>query len=145
VRRLADDVPAEAIAVIPAERTSTAASRTALPETVPHSDAAVTAGAAMLLGAAVAARDAGLLRHAFRDRLHEPYRAAGAPLFERVKRLVPEALGVTLSGSGPTVIAWVVDAVDSDRVAAYLRSELGTTARVLPIAVAREGAAAQVH
>ena len=145
VRRLADAVPADAIAVIPSERTSTAASRTALPETVPHADAAVTAGAAMLLGAALATRDAGLLRHAFRDRLHEPFRSAGAPLFERVKQLAPEALGVTLSGSGPTVIAWVADAVDRERVAAHLAAELGETATVLPIDVAREGAAAQVH
>ena len=145
VRRIADDLPAEAIAIVPAERTSTAASRTALPETVPHADAAVSAGAAMLLGAAIATGDAGLLRHAFRDRLHEPFRAGGAPLFDRVKQLVPEALGVTLSGSGPTVIVWLVDALDRDRVAAHLATELGATASVLAIAVAREGAAAQVH
>ena len=145
VRRIADNVPADAIAVVPSERTSTAASRTALPEQVPHADAAATAGAAMLLGAALASGDADLLRHAFRDRLHEPYRAAGAPLLDAVKRLVPEALGVTLSGSGPTVIAWVADAVDRDRAAAHLASELGTTADVLPLGVAQEGAAAQVH
>jgi homoserine kinase len=144
-RRIADDVPAETIAVVPAERTRTAASRTALPETVPHADAAASAGAAMLLGAALAKGDAGLLPHAFRDRLHEPFRAAGAPLFDRVKRLVPEALGVTLSGSGPTVIVWMVDAIDRDRVASHLTSELGATATVLPIGVAREGAAAQMH
>ncbi|MGN6798862.1 MAG: homoserine kinase [Gaiellaceae bacterium] len=145
VRRIADDVPADAIAVVPSERTSTAASRTALPEHVPHTDAAVTAGAAMLLGAALASGDADLLRHAFRDRLHEPYRGAGAPLLDAVKRLVPEALGVTLSGSGPTVIAWVADSVDRDRAAAHLASELGATADVLPLGVAHEGAAAQMH
>ena len=145
MRRIADGLPAETIAVVPSERTSTAASRTALPETVSHADAAVTAGAAMLLGAAIASADAQLLRHAFRDRLHEPFRSRGAPLLDRVKRLVPEALGVTLSGSGPTVIVWVIDAIDSDRVAAHLTSELGATATVLPVAVAREGAAAQLH
>lgn len=145
VRRIADEVPADAIAIVPSERTSTAASRTALPAEVPHADAAETAGAAMLLGAAIATGDADLLRHAFRDRLHEPYRAAGAPMLDRVKRLVPEALGVTLSGSGPTVIAWVADAVDRDRAAAHLSSELGATATVLALAVAHEGAAAQVH
>jgi homoserine kinase len=145
VRRIADRLPADAIAVVPSERTSTAQSRTALPKTIAHADAAVSAGAAMLLGAAIATGDAELLRHAFRDRLHEPFRAAGAPLFARVKRLVPEALGVTLSGSGPTVIAWVEDAVDQDRVAAHLTAELGSAATVLPLAVAREGAAAQAR
>jgi homoserine kinase len=144
VRRIADDVPAAAIAVVPSERTSTAASRVGLPDTVAHADAAVNAGAAMLLGAAIATGDGELLRHAFRDRLHEPYRGAGAPLLERVKRLVPGAVGVTLSGSGPTVIVWA-DPADTDRLAVHLTSELGATARVLPVDVAREGAAAQVR
>jgi homoserine kinase len=112
---------------------------------VTHADAAATAGAAALLGAAIASGSATLLRESFQDRLHEPFRAAGAPLFDRVKRLVPEALGVTLSGSGPTVIVWMVDAIDRDRVASHLTSELGATATVLPIGVAREGAAAQMH
>ena len=145
VRRIADGLPADAIAVVPSTRTSTAASRTALPESISHADAATTAGAAMLLGAAIASGDPDLLRHAFRDRLHEPFRAAGAPLLERVKRLVPEALGVTLSGSGPTVIAWVADAVDRERAAAHLAAELGAVAEVLPLGVAQEGAAAQLH
>jgi homoserine kinase len=144
VRRIADDVPAAAIAVVPSERTSTAASRVALPETVAHADAAVTAGAAMLLGAAIATGDGELLRHAFRDRLHEPHRAAGAPLLDRVRRLVPGAVGVTLSGSGPTVIVWA-DRADTDRLAVHLTSELGGTAKVLPVDVAREGAAAQMR
>lgn len=144
VRRIANRLPAEAIAVVPSGRTSTTASRRALPESVPHADAAVSAGAAMLLGAAIAADDAELLRHAFRDRLHEPFRGAAAPLLGRVRRLVPEALGVTLSGSGPSVIAWV-DAGDQARVAARLTSELGATAKVLPIAIAREGASAVKH
>lgn len=142
VRRIADDMPAAAIAVIPSERTSTAASRTALPETVPHTDAAVSAGAAMLLGASIAANDATLLRHAFRDRLHEPFRGSGAPLLARVRRLAPEAIGVTLSGSGPTVIVWS-EHETRDGIATHLASELGGTATVLPVAVAREGAAAQ--
>jgi homoserine kinase len=142
VRRVADDLPAAAIAVVASDRTSTAASRTALPETVSHADAAVTAGAAMLLGVAVARGDADLLRHALRDRLHEPFRASGAPLLDRVKMLVPEAIGVTLSGSGPTVIAWT-DLLDRDRVVTHLASELGAAATVLPVAVAREGASAQ--
>jgi homoserine kinase len=141
VRRIADDMPAAAIAVIPSVRTSTVASRGALPESVRHADAAVSAGAAMLLGAAVAAGDAELLRHAFRDRLHEPFRAAGAPLLERVRHLAPEAVGVTLSGSGPTVIAWT-DPSDRDRVVARLASELGTAAHAVPLAIAREGARA---
>ena len=57
---------------------------------------------------------------------------------------VPEAVGVTLSGSGPAVVVWA-DAADSTRIAANVSSELGAAATVLPLAVAREGAAAQVR
>jgi homoserine kinase len=143
-RRIADDVPAAAIAVVPVERTSTVASRSALPETVSHADAAVTAGAAMLLGAAVAGGDPGLLRHAFRDRLHEPFRAAGAPLLLGVRDAVPEAIGVTLSGSGPTVIAWV-PRDDQDEIVLRLASELSDVAAVIPVDVAQRGAHADDH
>jgi homoserine kinase len=139
LRRIADDLPAAAIAVIPSARTSTVESRHALPESVRHADAAVSAGAAVLLGAAIAAGDPDLLRHAFRDRLHEPFRISRAPLLERVKRLAPKAIGVTLSGSGPTVIVWAEEA-DRTRLAAQLASELGAAATVLPVDVARVGA-----
>lgn len=138
-RRIADTMPAAAIAVVPAGRTSTVASRAALPETVTHTDAAVSAGAAMLLGAAVASGDTDLLGHAFRDRLHEQYRAAGAPLLAQVRGLAPDALGVTLSGSGPTVIAWVAPA-DRGAVVKSLTTALAGTATVLPLDVARDGA-----
>jgi homoserine kinase len=141
-RRVAADVPAAALAVVPATRTSTAASRGALPETVSHADAAATAGAALLLGAALGSGDASLLVPALRDRLHEPYRTAGAPLLERVRELAPPGLlGVTLSGSGPTVIAWV-DRASSDAAAAALRASLETEADVRPLAVAQHGATA---
>ncbi|HET7146740.1 MAG TPA: homoserine kinase [Gaiellaceae bacterium] len=141
-RRVADDVPAAAVAVVPATRTSTAASRGTLPETVSHADAATTAGAALLLGAALGSGDASLLAPALRDRLHEPYRAAGAPLLERVRELAPPGLlGVTLSGSGPTVIAWI-DRASADNAAASLRAYLGAEADVLPLAGSQHGAIA---
>jgi homoserine kinase len=93
----------------------------------------------MLLGAAIAAGDEGLLRHAFRDRLHERYRAGGAPLLEHARRLAPDALGVTLSGSGPTVIVWA-DRADRERIAADLTTAFAGEASVRPIEVANDGA-----
>ncbi len=99
-RRIADDLPLVPVVVVPEERTSTKGSRAALPATVSHQDAVTSAIGAALLGAAIAAGDAELLRAAFRDRLHEPYRSS--PLLERLRARYP----VTLSGSGPTVIVW---------------------------------------
>jgi homoserine kinase len=128
------------VAVVPPQRTSTSASRDALPESVPHADAAATAGAALLLGAAIASGDATLLAPALRDRLHEPYRAAGAPLLERVRAATaPGMVGVTLSGSGPTVLAWV-ERGSADAAVEALRSSLGAEATLLPLRIAPAGA-----
>ena len=70
---------------MPAARTSTAASRNGLPETVTHADAAHNAASAALLGAAIASGDAELLRDAFDDRLHEQYRIGNAPLLQALR------------------------------------------------------------
>ena len=107
VARVADDLPATPIAVIPETRVSTAESRRALPETVTHADATFTVARAALLGASIASGDARLFAASHDDRLHEPYRAASAPLLAELRAGLPDgALGATLSGSGPTVIVW---------------------------------------
>jgi len=107
VTRLADDAPAEPVALVPDARVNTKESRSALPDTVPHGDAAHTAARAAYLGAALASGSPELFAEALDDRLHEPYRAARAPLLAQVRDDLPAgALGATLSGSGPTVIVW---------------------------------------
>jgi homoserine kinase len=106
--RVADDAPAAPIALVPARQVETTAARAALPEAVPYADAAFTAGRAAALGAALANGSQTLFATALHDRLHEPYRAANAPLLGAVRSDPPtHALGATLSGSGPTVIVWV--------------------------------------
>lgn len=107
IARVAERLPASPIALVPDTSVSTAASRASLPASVSHADAAYTAGRAALLGAAAASGDEGLFAAALADRLHEPYRAADAPLLAQVRNAPPAgALGATLSGSGPTVIVW---------------------------------------
>jgi homoserine kinase len=107
IARLADDVPAVPIALVPEATVSTAAARDALPARVPHADAAFTAARAALLGAGLASGSEELFAQALADRLHEPYRAETAPLLAAVKELLPAgALGATISGSGPTVVVW---------------------------------------
>lgn len=139
--RVAADLPLAPIVVVPAGRTNTSESRASLPDTVSHADAATTAGRAALLGAAIAAGDAALLRDAFADdRLHEPYRAPAAPLLEDLRGALPDgAAGVTLSGSGPSVVVWA----EKDRVGAVaddLRRRLPQDTQVLPLRIATEGA-----
>jgi len=107
IARVADDLPAAAIAVVPQERVNTTASRAALPLTLSHADAAYSAGRATLLGAALAGNDAALLAASAGDLLHEPYRAERAPHLAAIRDDLPAgALGATLSGSGPTVLVW---------------------------------------
>lgn len=141
IARVGDGVPAVPIAVVPETQVETAAARAALPETVPHVDAAFTAGRAALLGAAFASRDPELFAAALADRLHEPYRAAGAPHLAELRADPPTGtLGVTISGSGPTVIVWA-----REESAAACRAELEgrlLNAAVLELAVAGRGALA---
>ncbi len=141
-QRLAADLPLAPIVVVPSERTNTRTSRATLPVSIDHADAAAAAAHAALLGAAIASADAGLLRDAFRDeRLHEPYRAASAPLLDELRGALPDgAVGATLSGSGPSVVVWAEKGRAAE-VAAELERRL-PEARVLSLTIASEGAEA---
>ena len=139
VERIAEDVPAVPIALVPETTVETAAARAALPPEVPHADAAFTAARAALLGAALASGSPGLFAAALDDRLHEPYRAASAPLLAAVREEPPAgALGTTVSGSGPSVMVWARED-EGDAVAAEL-SDRFPDVRVLWLSVSKEGA-----
>ena len=74
------------IAIVPRDVTvETQAARAALPETIPHSDAAFTVARAALLGAAVASGPLSCSPRPLDDRLHEPYRAPHAPALAAVR------------------------------------------------------------
>ena len=104
---MADSVPAVPIALVPDTTVATAEARAALPEEIPLGDAVFTVGRATLLGAGLASGSSDVFAAALNDRLHEPYRAANAPLLAEVRDELPAgALGATISGSGPTVIVW---------------------------------------
>lgn len=139
-RRLASDLPLVPILVVPAERSNTVASRSALPFTVKHEDAAASVASATLLGAAIAQQDPSLLEESFDDRLHEPYRLGASPLFARLREKPPgRAAGITLSGSGPSVVVWTAEE-DAADVAAELERDLSPDTTVLPLRVAQRGA-----
>jgi homoserine kinase len=138
--RIAGDMPVAAILAVPAARTSTAASRGGLPEKVTHADAAHNAASAAMLGAAIAGGDVTLLRDAFDDRLHEQYRIGNAPLLQALRVHAPDGtVGVTLSGSGPSVVVWAQNDRAAD-VARELEQSLPDDTMVLPLRVAQEGA-----
>src|SRR6266536_1203606 len=95
------------VVFVPAERGLTEVARAALPASVPHRDAAFNAGRSALLVHAVTQAPE-LLFPATEDRLHQPYRAAGAPASAAlVARLRAEGVAAVVSGAGPPVLALV--------------------------------------
>jgi homoserine kinase len=137
-QRIAATLPLEPVVVVPsAGRVNTLASRDRLPEQLSHDEAAAAAAQAALLGAAIAAGDAELLANAFHDRLHEPYRLDDAPLLAALReRPVGGQVGVTLSGSGPSVVVWTHD----EAAVVPSLQERFPDADVLPLHIATEGA-----
>lgn len=90
---------------VPSEHSLTETARAALPATVPHADAAHAAGRAALLVHALTAAPERLLE-ATEDRLHQPYRATGAPATAAlVDRLRAAGVAAVVSGAGPSVLA----------------------------------------
>ena len=95
------------VAFIPQRESRTHDMRAALPATVEHAAAARQAGRCALLATAIMTSDAGLLRTAMIDELHQPYRlphlAGSAEMIEMAYER--GAAGACLSGAGPTVLA----------------------------------------
>jgi homoserine kinase len=86
---------------------STASSRGALPEMVSREDAVFNIQRASLLLCALQTGNFALLRQAFQDRIHQPYRQRLVPgLSEALALEHPDLLGVCLSGAGPSVAAF---------------------------------------
>ncbi|MFE3000893.1 homoserine kinase [Nocardia sp. NPDC059246] len=94
------------VVLIPEERSATAHTRGLLPETVPHVDAAFNASRSALAVVALTQRP-DLLLPATADRLHQGYRASALPLTTKwVERLRAAGIAATVSGAGPTVLAF---------------------------------------
>jgi len=93
---------------VPAEQAGSAkteAARAALPDRVPHADAAFNAGRAALLVLALTGRP-DLLLAATEDRLHQDYRAAGMPASAGlIGSLRRRGIAAVVSGAGSSVLA----------------------------------------
>lgn len=95
------------VAFIPQRESRTHEMRDALPDAVPHAVAARQAGRSALLATAIMTSDAGLLRSAMADELHQPHRLPLLPGSRELIELAYDrgAAGACLSGAGPTVLA----------------------------------------
>ena len=102
------------VAFIPQRESRTAEMRAALPATVPHAAAARQSARSALLATAIMTSDAGMLRSAMADELHQPFRLPLLPGSRELIDIAYErgAAGACLSGAGPTVLA-ICDSVAS--------------------------------
>ena len=92
---------------------STSASRDALQAMVSRDDAVFNIQRCSLLLYALQTGDFPVLRQAFQDRIHQPYRQKLVPgLSEALALEHPDLLGVCLSGAGPSVAAFAQRSFD---------------------------------
>ncbi|GAA3512116.1 homoserine kinase [Aeromicrobium panaciterrae] len=100
------DADVEVTAFIPSDAVSTEKARGLLPESVPHADAAANAGRAALLVRAFSGAPE-LLLAATEDRLHQSYRSSAMPAsYALMSSLREDGIAATISGAGPTVLAF---------------------------------------
>ncbi|MEU3273271.1 homoserine kinase [Saccharomonospora sp. NPDC006951] len=115
-QRLAPSPAIRPVVAVPEERSSTGETRGLLPESVPHADAAFTAGRAALAVLALTDRP-DLLLAATEDKLHQDYRAPAYPASARlVRALREEGVAAAISGAGPTVLALTTSGILPDAV-----------------------------
>jgi homoserine kinase len=99
------------VACIPDFRLSTHKARQAIPSSVTHKDAVYNVGRASLLVGAMVSGKLEYLSEALADKLHQPYRSALIPGMLDVFAAGREAgaLGVVISGAGPSLMAYTVE------------------------------------
>ncbi|KKO51872.1 homoserine kinase [Paenibacillus sp. DMB20] len=107
--RIAPPANLETLVVIPDFQLSTAKAREALPKAVSLEDAVYNISRSSLLTAALFSGRLDSIHAAMRDRIHQPYRAGLVPGMAEILEEAPNrgALGIALSGAGPTLIAFV--------------------------------------
>jgi len=108
--------------VTPSYSVETARARAALPATVPRAEAVGQAARLAGLVTGLERGDADLIRRSMVDRIAEPARAALYPGYPeaRAAGLEAGAVGVAVSGAGPTVVA-IVTAASAGAVGAALQ------------------------
>jgi homoserine kinase len=107
---------------VPDRTLPTTRARRALPKSYRRADVVFSLSRTAMLTALLQGGSTDLLKMAMEDRLHQPYRAKLVPgMMEAVAAAVKAgALGACLSGSGPTVMAFVDHQGSPDRVGAAL-------------------------
>ena len=131
------------VVAVPAFELSTKKARRVVPKSISMKDAIANLSAVALMTAALSGDDA-LLGRVLNDRWHEPYRSKLIPGFYQVKRaaLKSGAVGVILSGAGPTMLAFAraghAKSVAKAMTNAFLKA--GVESKTMTLEIDRKGA-----
>ncbi|WP_456279185.1 homoserine kinase [Bacillus sp. AK128] len=132
----------KAIVAIPHFELSTKLARDVLPSSYSKADTVHAIGHSALLASALVSGNTSVLYEAMKDRIHQPYRTSLIPgmdvLLENSEK--HGALGIALSGAGPTIIA-LTDKEDQ-RLADYMHNVLlehGITSTITTLSPDLEG------
>ncbi len=131
---------------VPDSKLATKTAREVLPAQYSRADAVFNLSRAALLVAALAGGDFEALGEALRDRMHQDFRAPLVPGFAAIARAAREngAYEVTLSGSGPSILAWLRPASGAVAAMEAAARGAGVSGQVLELEVDEIGAAADL-
>jgi homoserine kinase len=117
--------PLQMVVVTPPGRYSTRQARALLPQAVPLADAVFNMGRLPLVIEALRNGDLDLLRRVADDRLHQRYRLALTPGAEEALSVATEAgaIGAVVSGSGPSLLAFVHNEREAEQVGEAMLEE----------------------
>lgn len=127
---------------IPEVQLETKKARGVLPEMYSRADAIFNLSRSALLVAALVASDFEALREALRDKIHQDYRAPLVPGFDAFSNAAVEAgaLGVTLSGAGPSILFWLRPGdIEAQQAIEQVAIETGLPGRVVELAADAQG------
>ena len=130
------------VLLIPDFEVATPDARTVMPKSISISEAAANAADAAVIATAFATGKYELLRGAFGDRLHQPYRAKLVPFLGEVVTVGEQAgaIGGWLSGSGSTICCLAPDAISAKKIAASMRAAAPKGSRTAIVAADNKGA-----
>lgn len=130
---------------IPEYELATDISRSVLPAEVPMKDAVFNAQRMAMFVEAVHTKDAGLMKAALRDRLHQPYRMKLVPGLEKIianLKHEESVLGCVLSGAGPSILI-ISQKNDLERIRSIVKEtwdDLNLKAEILTLPIEKNGA-----
>ncbi len=132
------------LVLTPAFALATSAARSVLPPRVPRADAIFNLQRVAILLQALQSGNFALLREAFHDRMHQPYREQLVPGLKQALALEhPDLLGVCLSGAGPSIVAFAennLEAIEELFAKSYMQVGIPFKIRRLSVHQANEAA-----